>query len=218
MKSTRVRLLDEAEMLFARSSIAGVTTRQIVESAGQRNQSAISYHFGSREGLLLEILARRGGPVDGERGRLRSVLGEAPSVHQLVRCLVEPYCRLLDTAEGRSYLRIVAQLRGRFAVWRVESDTDTTKHLGAILDELERRPALPEPLCRERIVALIMVITATTAERARGLDDGVDPNLTAEDFVNDLVDICAAIVMAPVTTPGQHEPGSEQILGVGRHR
>ena len=64
MSTTRERLLDEAERLFARSSIPGVTTRQIVEAAQQRNTSAVTYHFGSRGGLLLELLARRGGPVD----------------------------------------------------------------------------------------------------------------------------------------------------------
>ena len=138
--ATRDRLLDEAEHLFARSSIAGVTTRQIVEAAGQRNASAVSYHFGSREGLLLELLARRGAPVDERRGELRSELGAQPAVAELVRCLVEPYCELLHTEQGRAYVRIVAQLRGRFAAWRVQSDSSTTVHLSAILDEIEARP------------------------------------------------------------------------------
>ena len=199
MSPTRERLLDEAERLFARSSIAGVTTRQIVEAAQQRNTSAVTYHFGSREGLLLELLSRRGGPVDARRGALRAELDEAPSVPRLVACLAEPYCDLLHSEEGRSYLRIVAQLRGRFAAWRVESDSATSLHLSSILDEIEQRPDLSSPLRRERVVALILVLTATPAERARRIDEGTVPELGHEAFVGNLVDMCSAVVLAPHT-------------------
>lgn len=174
-----------------------MTSREITEAAGQRNTSAISYHFGSREGLLLELLARRGGPVDRRRGELRDALGDDPSVPALVRCLVEPYSEMLRTGPGRSYLRIVAQLRGRFAAWRVQSDTATTHHLARVLGEVEDRPELAPALRRERVVALIMVLTATTAERARRIDDDVPVELDHDRFVANLVDMCSALVLAP---------------------
>jgi len=192
---TRDRLLDNAEHLFARSSVAGVTTREITEAAGQKNTSAVSYHFGSRDGLLLEILSRRGAPVDAERGLQRSELDTAPTITELVGCLVRPYCHMLTEQQGRSYLRIVAQLRGRFAAWRIESDEQTTAHLARILDEIERRPSVSAAVRRERVVALIMVLTATTAERARLIDDGGRPELDHDEFVANLIDMCAALVL-----------------------
>jgi AcrR family transcriptional regulator len=82
--------------------VEGVTTRQITEAAEQRNTSAVSYHFGSRQGLLREILVRRGAGVDAERGRLLDAAGPSPSVDVLVRSLVVPYAALLDDAGGRS--------------------------------------------------------------------------------------------------------------------
>lgn len=194
--TTRDRLLDEAENLFARAGIAAVTTREIVEAAEQRNTSAVSYHFGSREGLLLTLLARRGGPIDERRAAMRDALGERPSMRDLVACLVEPYAAGLADPAGRSYLRIVAQLRGRFAVWRVESDAATTKGLARILDEIERRPAVSAALRRERVVALIMVMTGTIAERARSIDEGLEPELTHDEFVANLVDMCTAVMGA----------------------
>jgi hypothetical protein len=115
----------------------------------------------------LELLSRRGGPVDEQRGRLRDHVGPAAGSADLVRCLVEPYCEMLHSGQGRSYVRIVAQLRGRFAAWRVESDSATTVHLSEILDELEQRPDLPEPLRRERVVALIMVMTGSSSTTRR---------------------------------------------------
>jgi hypothetical protein len=144
--------------------------------------------------LLLAILARRGAPVDERRGELRARLTGDPGTPDLVRCLVEPYCAMLQLPEGRSYVRIVAQLRGRFAAWRVESDTATTKHLSGILDEIELRAPGSAAVRRERVVALIMVLTATTAERARRIDESEVPELDHGQFVDNLVAMCAALV------------------------
>jgi len=110
--------------------------------------------------------------------------------------LVRPYAALVDDPGGRSYVRIVAQLRGRFAAWRVESDAATTKHLAAILDEIEATPDAPAAVRRERVVALIMLLTAAVAERARRIDDGADIDLDHESFVANLVAMCAAVVSA----------------------
>jgi AcrR family transcriptional regulator len=178
--------------------VQGVTTREITEAAEQRNTSAVSYHFGSRQGLLLTLLARRGGPVDAERGQRRAALDPRgrPSVEELVSCLVVPYAALLHDEGGRAYLRIVAQLRGRFAAWRVESDAATTAHLARIMDEVEGRADAPPAVRAERIVALIMLLTGSTAERARRIDDGADPELDHEAFVANLIAMCAAVVRA----------------------
>jgi AcrR family transcriptional regulator len=156
----------------------------------------VTYHFGSRQGLLLELLARRGAPVDHERGRRRAELAASPGADELLACLVIPYAALLHDAGGRSYLRIVAQLRGRFAAWRVESDATTTANLAAILDEVEATTQLAGPIAHERIVGLIMLLTGTTAERARRIDDGVGNDLDHEGFVANLVAMGAAIVAA----------------------
>ena len=197
MTTTRDVLLDVAESRMARLGVAAVTTREIVEAAGPRNASAVTYHFGSREGLVTAILARRGGPIDDERGRRRAELDGAPAVRELVGCLVVPYAQSLVEPGGRSYVRIVAQLRGRFAAWRVESDTTTTTALARILDELEQsRPDLDAVRRRHRVVAMIMVLTGTVAERARALDADERPDLDHQAFVDDLVAVCTAVVEA----------------------
>lgn len=167
-----------------------------MEAAGQRNASAVSYHFGSRDGLLRALLARRGGPVDQQRGERRDRLGPDPSVPDLAACLVVPYVDLLATAEGRAHVRIVAQLRGRFAAWRVASDAGTTEHLARVLDELEARAAGDGPVRAERVVGLIMLLTAAVAERARGIDEGVELGLDHDAFVANLIAMCAALVTA----------------------
>lgn len=61
---TRARLLVEAERLFAEVGVLQAATGDIVRAAGQRNASALTYHFGSgkghfgsRQGVLDAILA-----------------------------------------------------------------------------------------------------------------------------------------------------------------
>jgi AcrR family transcriptional regulator len=67
---TRARLLDAAERLFATRGVDGASTREITEAAGQRNTSAVTYHFGSRAGMLSAILARHDASLDRQRGAL----------------------------------------------------------------------------------------------------------------------------------------------------
>lgn len=112
-----------------------------------------------------------------------------------------PYAALLHDEAGRSYVRIVAQLRGRFAAWRVESDAATTKHLAAVLDEIESMPAAPIAVRRERVVGLIMLMTGAVAERARRIDDGTGNELAHDEFVDNLVAMCASVV-DPSGPPG----------------
>jgi hypothetical protein len=127
---------------------------------------------------------------------MRSALGEHPPVEDLVSCLVVPYADLLHLPGGRSYLRIVVQLRGRFAAWRVESDEATTVHLSRVLDELESYPDAPEAIRRERVVGMIMLLTGLTAERARHIDEDTAEALSHDEFVADLVAMCSAVLAA----------------------
>jgi hypothetical protein len=132
--------------------------------------------------------------VDEERGRLRDRLTGRPSVSELVECLVIPYVALLDTGAGRSYVQIVAQLRGRFAAWRVESDVATTRHLARILDELESRPKASAAVRRERVVGMIMLLTGAVAERAHRIDDGAGNETEDDEFVANLGHMCTAVI------------------------
>jgi AcrR family transcriptional regulator len=58
-RSTKERLLTTAERLFALHGIEGVSLRQIGAAAGIGNNSAVQYHFGSKEGLARAILLHR---------------------------------------------------------------------------------------------------------------------------------------------------------------
>lgn len=68
-QETRDRILDAAERLFSDHGFDPVSLRRITTAAGV-NVAAVNYHFGSREALISEVMARVIGPVNRERLRL----------------------------------------------------------------------------------------------------------------------------------------------------
>lgn len=198
---TKARLVREAERLFARRGVYQVTIREITAAAKQRNVSALSYHFGSREGVLHEILLRHGGPIDDGRGEVLATLGDAPPTRDLVAALLLPYTARLATPEGRDYLRIVAQLTGRFATWNIESDL-TPPHLQRILHLLEQRPpGVPDEVRRERLVGMMMLMTSTIAERARRIEARRPLDVDEPTFLTNLADMLVGALEAPTGPP-----------------
>ena len=194
---TRARLLTEAERLFAVRGYHQTTTREITEAAEQRNVSAITYHFGSREGLLTEILLLHGSPMDEERADRVAGRLDDHSTRSLIAALTVPYARVLADQRGRYYLRIVAQLTDLFPMWREEDDV-RPRHLRRILAALERRAPGPPSVRRERVIGVIMLMTAMTAERARQIDEDPGFHHDEDRFVSNLIDMLVGIVDTPV--------------------
>ena len=52
----RTRLREAALQLFGRRGVRGTSTRAILEAAGMKNPSAISYHFGSKAELIDDLV------------------------------------------------------------------------------------------------------------------------------------------------------------------
>ena len=199
--ATRAALLREAERLFARRGLYQVTVREIVVAAGQRNVSALNYHFGSREGVLDAILTRHGDPTDRMRGEMLAAVGRDAPSRALMAALVVPYAAHLRTPEGRDYLRIVAQLTTRFSEWRDERP-GTGPCLREILSILEQRPTHVPPAVRsERVVEVIVLMTTAMALRARSIESGHRLDLDEDTFVANLTDVLVAILEAPLNDP-----------------
>lgn len=111
----RLLMIEVAERLFAERGIEAVSLREVGHSAGQRNNSAAQYHFGSRDALLNAVIAHRGDPVERRRGELLAGLGDPAEAElaELVRCFVLPLAELVDSgtaAHPTWYLRFLAQL------------------------------------------------------------------------------------------------------------
>jgi AcrR family transcriptional regulator len=93
--TSRERLLDAAEQLFAEFGFNGVSVRKIVDVA-RVNLGAIPYHFGTKEELFREVLLRRAGPLRDLRRQLLAELfarNPTPSLEEVLWVLIEPAFR-----------------------------------------------------------------------------------------------------------------------------
>jgi TetR/AcrR family transcriptional regulator, regulator of cefoperazone and chloramphenicol sensitivity len=199
---TRALLTEAAQQLFARRGVHQATTREILAAAGQRNASALTYHFGSREQLLWAILDRHNGPLeDGRAERLVEPAEDMPT-RDLVAALVVPYAGCLASEDGRDYLRIVAQLTDLFPAWR--TPPVAAPCLNRVLDILEHRASGTAPARSQRVIGMMMLMTTACAERARAVQEGDPVELGDEPFVSGLADMIVAVVEAPVGRTLQH--------------
>lgn len=113
---TRERILDAAEKLFALKGYDGTSTRAIVAASGDTIGS-LSYHFGSKEKLLREVVRRRFDAIaDARRARYREAVARAgdrgASLEDVVDAIVVPYVeRALRGGRGwRAYTQLIAGL------------------------------------------------------------------------------------------------------------
>jgi AcrR family transcriptional regulator len=67
-RTTKDKLMDAAEKLFARRGYDGTSLRDITGEAGV-DLALVNYYFGSKKELLAEVLDRRGKVLNQERLR-----------------------------------------------------------------------------------------------------------------------------------------------------
>ena len=201
-EDTKDQLLRAGEYLFARQGIDGTKIGEINELAGQRNPSAVHYHFGSKQGLVVAILRRHQEALEVEVGRRLDGIqgGESPaSVREMVEAMVRPLAAELESASGRDFLRIVPQfiapLDANLRKGVVEPVTTQSRRLLGLLED--RMKHLPQAIRRERLVTYTLVLTSLLADRARHLEDRQPTALDADQFVAHLLDVIEAVMTAP---------------------
>ncbi|HEV7193595.1 MAG TPA: TetR family transcriptional regulator [Jatrophihabitantaceae bacterium] len=202
---TKEKLITAGEHLFAREGIDGAHTRDIVTRAGQANDSAIHYHFGSRQGLLSAILDKHVQEMEAERQLAVSRAGTRPRIATVVGAIVEPVADKLRTEDGRNFLRIIAQLAGVTRTGTAEAAPLRGTALAAQLATLETacRSRLPTAIADERIRSMITMLTASLADRAQRIESGRRLQLDHDAYVANLVDMLAAALRAPSTAGPQ---------------
>lgn len=91
--SSRDRILDIAEGLFAQHGFDGTSLRQITEAA-KVNLAAVNYHFGSKEELFSQIFVRRVEPINARRLELLNEAEALAGEHAVpLRAILESFTR-----------------------------------------------------------------------------------------------------------------------------
>jgi AcrR family transcriptional regulator len=179
-------LLDAAERLIAERGFE-VPLRDIAQAAGQRNNSAVNYHFRTRQDLLDAVVARRLLPMERERERMLGELhaDEAGDVHALMRILVLPLLRLEATHYAR-FLQVVATRL------RTEPHDSAETAWPRVLDALSHAvPVTDRRIRRRRVAAVATAMFALAAEHERTAQGG-----TRADDQEEIVHMLAAMLTA----------------------
>lgn len=88
----RDKLMHTAERLYAEHGFANVSIRMIREAAGQRNKSAVQYHFSTRDELIQSILTRHAAAIDEHRIPMVAALEASGEVspRDWITCVIAP--------------------------------------------------------------------------------------------------------------------------------
>lgn len=192
--ATRDLLLDTAERLFAQHSIDGVTLRQIQVAAGQSNASAISYHFGSKAGLVQALIQDRYQRIDTRRAELLAEArreGLADDPRTVVISVVSPLLESLEAGEMFvPFLARVSENGQARAEFRPRTLTDAAAD---VLKELLAGPLahLPGGLRRGREVQLHNSVLNLLGEHA------VAQRALSATRLSNYIDGWVAILIAP---------------------
>ncbi len=212
-EKARGALLDAAEELFARFGIDAISNRRIAEHAGTANHSAVAYHFGGRDQLLLALTTRHLEATNRRRAALLADLPADAALPDLLATMILPWVEYLAVLPVPSWrARFVAQLRSSPSGHDVAARAAGTS---PVMDELVRRThaavgdVTPSVLYGRSSILGSMVLGVCADYEAR-IQDGIEsPNWTGVGYF--LVDACAGMLAAPVTHPGNFLPDPSQV-------
>ena len=203
---TREAILIAAERLFAEHGVFAVSNRQVSEAAGQGNNAAVGYHFGTKTDLVRAIEHKHAIPVEKLREQRVAELGDSTELRDWVCCLVLPLTDHL-TALGNPtwYARFAAQVMADPAYQKtVTRDALALPALVKVLEGINRcLPDLPGDVRVERNIMGRNLLMHTCAEYERALAEGSPLPLTSwRAGASGLIDAIVGLWYAPVTRQG----------------
>ncbi|MFC0107968.1 TetR/AcrR family transcriptional regulator [Kibdelosporangium aridum] len=201
--ATRELILTVAERLFAEHGVFAVSNRQISEAAGQGNNTAVGYHFGTKADLVRAILRRHLVPIERIRTRMVAEIGDSTDIRDWLACLVFPVGEHLAAlgsptrfARFTSHVLTEPSLRAI-----VIEETQSSSSLMRIVDGRNRcLPKLPPEVLAERGDMARQLMTHMVAERELALAEGTPtPRASWHDAATGLVDALVGLWLAPVS-------------------
>jgi AcrR family transcriptional regulator len=207
----REAILCAAEELFSTNGFNAVSVRDIAQAAGA-NPGSVTYHFKTKDGLLLEIYRRHCGPMNLRRSELLAAAKRVRDLQDRLEAIVRAYVLPAfssgsDLAGGGARftrLRAVMSAEGNDVARRIIAQTfDDTSH--AFIDAInESLPHIPrtEIVWRSHFLLGALYYSLVMPERvsrlSRGEADGADGGHAIEELVRATV---ASLQAPPLDQP-----------------
>ena len=177
-----------------------MSLREITEAAGQRNNAAVHYHFGGRDGLVRALFEHRYVRLEQRRAAMLAELdatGRGQELESLVRVLVAPFA---EEADGH-WVRFLARLHEdpRFSPFAggehsyamsegvMVATRDVSARIRTVLD-------LPPEEGNTRFFVVVTMAIHAVSDREGLVAAGVAQNVpTAEKLTEALVEAAVAV-------------------------
>jgi AcrR family transcriptional regulator len=111
---TKTRILDVAEQLFAENGFKRTSINLLARMAGV-NQAAVNYYFGSKDGLVEQVIVRRAALIDQLRmeklvqiKEAAEQSGQKPEISDVLRAFIEPAFRVMKDGENTGCFLLIA--------------------------------------------------------------------------------------------------------------
>ena len=175
-KSTRDKILDVAEALMAERGIDSVSLNEIVKAAGQRNASALQYHFGNKAGLVQAIFDKHTPRVEENRKALLAEMTNPNDLEGLTKAVVMPLVNEISNPDGGcNYVRFLARMTQHDL--QPDSFADS-RHNDAVIEVIHHLrvcfPELSEQVFQYRIVMARNLLLHSLADFCYRLNESTD--------------------------------------------
>lgn len=190
--ATREAILAAAEQLFAENGVYTVSNRQISEAAGQGNNAAVNYHFGTKQNLLRALLRQRNERIEQVRAPMVADVDGSTDIRDWIACMVRPTTEhLAELSTPTWFGRLTAQLSTDPHLHEIMAEESrSAPSLMRAIDGMNRcLPDLPVEVRQERSDMARELTLHMIAHRERALAQGL-PTIRAtwHDAATGLID------------------------------
>jgi AcrR family transcriptional regulator len=207
-EETRTQIKAAAQMLFARHGVDAVTVQQIVAAAGQRNNAALHYHFGSKEELIRQMVVDGASVLDERRRAMLLEIearGGPSTIREVMLVLILPVIELGDDERWRGYIRFTSSLQASDRkTLRAALNNRWNAGCVACFDHLKKMLPLPPALVEQRLTLFSIYANAILSAREAALETRKsrsnrlwDRHFTTEN----ILDTLEATITCPPSAP-----------------
>jgi AcrR family transcriptional regulator len=201
---TRVKIMEAAERLFAEGGIDGIALREIAVAADQANNTAVQYHFGSKENLVYEIFKYRTHLFEAQRAEMlerAERAGRLMDARVLLEVLCLPHLSIADENGAHPYSAFLAQYLTRSRADGIRHPYDDPEVLMPALRRVrslivQRVHYLPPRLLRLRVSLCKLMFLNMLMRRDNGFPRP-DEDISLRKLVDDTLTLMTAALTAP---------------------
>lgn len=211
-------LITTAQRLFAERGIDAVSMREIAREAGQKNNSALTYHFGSKEALVQAILDAGMQEVNALRNDYVDRLftsGRHKDLRALVEALVWPLAAKLLTDRKNTYNRFLAAAQLQLDIDLGASSAEMDRGFRRVYELIEVvLPTIPGSVLRQRWLASIsfMIFALGDYERLSMRRSKSGHPFDIDRAIENLIDMLMGALAAPVSKEVARHAATSSVL------